>query len=237
MIQQSNNGTTASPDNQSNSNILEETNIDQDSWTQNNTSQNTVTFDDLESLKTDTLEKLQTITKDMEKNLNTNTMSTFGIFWSILTFLSLQWQIFANICSVHKMIWVSLVTWWLLVLFVLLIKHIFNIKNNKHTNQKTWFKRTRVWIQKKSLRFVSICLIIVGIFLSTAWWDIENICKEESYENLQQYIKDRNKDINDLEKQMNKNLRDYEKKLFELQLQIEKNKSAISNSFKNASYK
>ena len=222
MIQQSNNGTTASPDNQSNSNILEETNIDQDSWTQNNTSQNTVTFDDLESLKTDTLEKLQTITKDaerklqeMEKNLNTNTMSTFGIFWSILTFLSLQWQALYYADKAEN----------------------FNIKNNKHTNQKTWFKRTRVWIQKKSLRFVSICLIIVGIFLSTAWWDIENICKEESYENLQQYIKDRNKDINDLEKQMNKNLRDYEKKLFELQLQIEKNKSAISNSFKNASYK
>lgn len=110
---------------------------------------------------------------EMEDKLatdKTSLISVFGIFASIVTFLSVEIQILKTICSFWKLVGFTLIMLSSLLLFILILDFIWknwiNFKNNKNTviPNITWF---------------ILILLVSWIWISWIAWD-ENQCKENS---------------------------------------------------------
>lgn len=110
----------------------------------------------------------ESVKMEIDKKVNKvqNSLFTiFGLFASIVTFFSVEVQILKTACSNFTLAWLSLITLWWLVIFVILIDHI-------------WRGRWEEEKKKIAKMFLEIAglIFLVGIILISFW--NEQQCKE-----------------------------------------------------------
>lgn len=98
----------------------------------------------------------------MDKN---SLFTVFGLFASVVTFISVEVQILKSACSSFTLAWLSLIMLWWLWMFIVLIDYIGKWWRNRENNP--FPKNLAYWI---------LFLFVIWILLSCLW--NEQQCKE-----------------------------------------------------------
>lgn len=155
--------------------------------------------------------RLDKLEDTFEKRLATNTtnlITVFGIFASIVTFLSIEIQIFKNICDPLRLLGFSLIVLASLVSFIFVLHVIANF-----------------WINEKAKEYPKIIIAFIllffigGIALFFTGKD-EASCKENFI--FQRYSNDFNSKQIDLETNINSKLNNFEQQFNDQIKSVEK---------------
>ena len=155
--------------------------------------------------------RLDKLEDTFEKRLATNTtnlITVFGIFASIVTFLSIEIQIFKNICDPLRLLGFSLIVLASLVSFIFVLHVIANFWINEKTKE----------YPKIIIAFI-LLFFIGGIVLFFIGND-EVSCKENFI--FQRYSNDFNNRQLDLETDTNSKLNNFEKQFNDQIKSVEK---------------
>lgn len=169
-----------------------------------------VTSDSASKFLSNQGERIDKLEDTFEKRLSTNTtnlITVFGIFASIVTFLSIEIQIFKNICDPSRLLGFNLIVLASLLSFILIL----------HLIASSWINEKAKEYPKSILVFI-ILFFMSGGFLFFIGKD-EVSCKENYV--FQRYSDDFNSRQIELENNFNKKLSDYQKQIEALQKQIQ----------------
>lgn len=158
-------------------------------------------------------EKIDKLEDVFEKRLSANTtnlITVFGIFASIVTFLSIEIQIFKNICDPYRLLGFSLVILASLLSFIFIL----------HLIASFWINEKAKEYPKSILVFIALLFIGGGALFFVGKDEV--LCKENYI--FQRYSDDFNGRQIELENNMNKKLNDYQKQIEILQKQIQNTK-------------
>ncbi|MBU0455854.1 MAG: hypothetical protein KKA99_03660 [Gammaproteobacteria bacterium] len=155
----------------------------------------------------DRIDKLEEV---FEKRLATNTtnlITVFGIFASIVTFLSIEIQIFKNVCDPFRLLGFSLVVLASLLSFIFIL----------HLIASFWINEKAKEYPKSILVFIALLFIGGGALFFVGKDEV--LCKENYI--FQRYSDDFNGRQIELENNLNKKLNNYQKQIETLQKQIQ----------------
>lgn len=127
--------------------------------------------------------------KILEKKFETDKTSllmVFGIFASIVTFLSIEIQILKNICDFYRLLWFSLYILWALLSFIFVLQYII----------KSWIENDKTTSWKDFIKNPSIIITLFVVFLLLGFWyynmslsnESENQCRNDKYQEQMQTI-------------------------------------------------
>jgi ABC-type multidrug transport system fused ATPase/permease subunit len=155
-------------------------------------------------------EKIDRLEDIFEKRLSTNTtnlITVFGIFASIVTFLSIEIQIFKNICDPFRLLGFSLVILASLLSFIFIL----------HLIASFWINEKAKEYPKSILVFIALLFIGGGTLFFIGRDEV--LCKENYI--FQRYGDDFNSRQIELENNLTRKLNDYQKQIDALQKQIQ----------------
>jgi len=155
----------------------------------------------------DRIDKLEEV---FEKRLATNTtnlITVFGIFASIVTFLSIEIQIFKNVCNPSRLLGFSFIVLASLLSFVFIL----------HLIASSWINEKTKEYPKSIVVFIALLFVGGGALFFVGKDEV--LCKENYI--FQRYSDDFDNRQIELENNLNKKLNDYQKQIETLQKQIQ----------------